>query len=452
MFAPGIKRKEYIGNDQKIQTGQLLDYIVQHHAAHRRGAHKDLRIGNKNMGLFSWALNQPVSKVEGVAQTAARTNLHTHEYGQFEGEIPRPNYGAGYVTKEDEGKVLITNRTPNTISFSRADKKHPERYTLIKPGDKYGKNYWLLYRKKTPSDSGAEKLQYKTIPKEDIVNYLKNLPEGYTVQPKLDGALNFVNIKDGKLELLSHRTSKTTGKPVIQTERVFNNVPHGIPKEFNDTVLHAELYGHKNDKPLKAQETSGLLNSTIENALKTKKEKGVDLKGMLFNISRYKGNVVDQNTPYSERMEMLKAILPHLPEGKFHLPEQATNPKDAKALWDKIKQEAHSHTTEGVIVHPPTGKPLKAKIMDEQDVYIKGFTKAEKGSKYENNAIGAISYGFTPTDKIVGTVSSGLSDTLRKAMYNNPCDYIGRKIKLMSQGQRKAEVLRSPVFLGLKED
>lgn len=452
-FAPGIKRKDYFGNINKIKPGQVLDYVQQYHQALRAGPHYDFRIGDKDMGMYSWVLRQPLQKHDGERQHAIRTNLHTHAYKDWEGSIPAGSYGGGKVTKHDEGKVLITNTSPETISFSVAHKKHPERYTLVHP-DKYGIKNWILMRNKTPAETGAEKSHYKAIPKDKVEEKLKDLEPESSVQPKVDGALNFLNLINGKAEMLSHRISKTTGKPVVQTERFFGKIPHlpDLPKEFRNSVLMTEVYGNRDGKAVGLQDLGAILNSSPAKALQKQKDNNITMKGVLFDIAQHGEKKINpKEIPYAERRALLERILAHLPKDHFELPEEAKTPEEALALHKRIKNKQHPLTEEGVVIHPPRGLPMKAKNFQEGDVYIRSFFDAEPNSKYAGKAVGGFSYSLTPDGPIVGKCGTGLNDETRKMMYNNPKQFIGRKARIHSHGQFNSEAHRVPAFLALHE-
>lgn len=449
-FAPGIKRQHFPGDLSKVKEKQLLDLVIQEHNANRRGLHYDIRLGNKNMGLFSWAANRnPQTLHEGEKIPLARTNLHTHKYKDFEGEIPK-GYGAGTVKKLHEGKALVTSIGDKTLCFSTADKKHPERFTLLDLSPDYGDRLWHLLKQKLPDETGAAKEKYKPIPEQKVVDYLKNLPEGSVTQPKLDGALQFVKLLNKKVELMSHRISKTTGKPVLHTERFFGNRPHlDLPKELNDTTLLAEIHGSKNGKPIPVQETSGILNSSVGKALKDQAEQGVVLKAMVFGISRMGGkNVADE--PYELKKRMIADVLKQLPKNKFYQPEEATTPEESLALWNRIKNQDHEHTVEGIVVHPKKGTPLKAKVFPEDDVVIRGFFDGE--GKYKGSGVGGFTYSHSKDGPIVGRVGTGLSDSMRKLMHESPKDFIGRTARIHSHGKLPSGALRVPAFITLHED
>lgn len=448
-YAKGIKRKEYPGDEKKLKPGMLVDYFVQHHFAKRRGPHFDFRLGDKNTNLFSWATQtHPLKQHEGNRISAARTNLHRHSYGNWEGMIP-PGYGHGLVKKDSSGKALITRTTDKTISFSTGDGKYPQRFTLINPGEKYGKGYWMMLRQTPPKDSGITKTRYKSLDTSNVENVLSNLPEDSVVQPKIDGALQFLSFGKNKVEMSSHRLSDVDGKPIIHTERVFGKRPHRtIPKELKNSVFLAEVYGVKDGKPIPQQETSALLNSSLGKSLEDQKKKDIKLNAMLFGIAKLKGKPVNFDIPYEQRKELIAKALALLPQNQFHLPEEAKGPKEALKLWNKIKKDNHDHK-EGIVIHPNQGVPTKVKITPEQDVYIRGFFDGQ--GKYAGNGVGGFTYSHTPTGDIVGKVGTGINDALRKLMHTDPKQFIGRKARVHSQGQLPSGALRVPVLINLHE-
>ncbi len=453
-FAPGIKRQDFPGNISKIKPEQVLDYVVQRHAAHRRGLHYDLRIGNRPMGMFSWAANEPPTEIDKDKQRVIRTNLHSSKYNDFEGEIPRPLYGAGFVSTHAKGKVLITHTTPNSIHYTLADKKHPVRYALVRPGQHFDKE-WLLIKASLPEATGAEKPKYKSIPKEHLLEALKHLKPEDEVQPKVDGALHFVNIARHKPEILSHRVSKTTGKPVLQTERFYGSVPHiDFPRELNNSVLLAEVYGEKNGKPIPNQALSGLLNSSVGKALTDLKDRNITLKGVLFDIAKKQNHPIDVNEmSYKERKALLNQFMKYLPKGKFTVSEGTSDPKAAKKMVDQIASGKHPLTEEGVVIHKEHGAPQKYKLTEESDVYINGVFPAEKGSKYENKGIGGFTYSLTPGGHTVGKIGTGLIDSLRHDAHKDPDKYIGRIAVIHSLGQfDKSKAHRNPALLRIHSD
>ena len=76
-------------------------YLIQKHAARR--LHYDLRLELDGV-LLSWAVTRGPSLVPGDKRLAVRTEDHPLDYGDFEGTIPKGEYGGGAVLLWDRGR------------------------------------------------------------------------------------------------------------------------------------------------------------------------------------------------------------------------------------------------------------------------------------------------------------------------------------------------------------
>lgn len=446
--AVGIPDREQYGDLGKLQAGQMLDWAVQHHLAQRAGPHYDVRLGTPETGLYSWAARKGLP-APGQKHLAVQQPLHEHSYGSFEGKIPS-GYGAGEVKRHDLGRILLTKVAPNEIHFTTAHQRYPERYLLKQTKDKN----WLLINTTPTQPIPFTKERYTSVSPEQVEPILDKLKPGSSVQAKIDGAATLTKLLNKHFDVVSYRASKVTGGPITHTERVFGGRPEvNLPPEMRGSVLRGETYGvNPAGKSIPPQELGGLLNSAVEKSLNQQQERGTDLKNLLFNIQQYGKTPVPETTPYAERMEMLKRIMPHLPAGKFELPPEAKTPEEAKALWQRVQSGQHPLTQEGVVIHPPTGRPMKAKLMDEHDVHLREMFPATPGSKYEGNAVGGFRYSHEPTGPIVGEVGTGISDALRRDMFQSPEAYVGRVAKVKAQEKLPSGALRAPVLLAMHED
>lgn len=448
--ARGLPDPEDYGDLSALSPGEMADWVVQRHLARRAGPHFDVRVGNKDTGMYSWAVPKGLPE-PGARHLAVRQPVHSHSYNSFQGTIPR-GYGAGEVSTHDRGQALLTDVGADKLHLTTAHKGVPERYVLTSTGSGPGGRNWLLLNTTPTQPVPFTKQHYQSLPQDRAEDVLRNLPQGGVVQPKVDGASILASVLKNRLELTSYRQSKRTGGPIVHTERVFGGRPtlEGLPKELQDSILHGELYGTDAGGAVHPGELGTLLNSSLGKSRAAQKQQGVDLKTMLFDVTRRGGQDVGKDVPYSQRRKWLEEFSPHLPKDKFHLAEEARTPEDALSMWDRVRSGTHPLTREGVVVHPPTGKPQKIKLRDEADVHVHDVFPGE--GKYLGVGAGGYQYSLSPGGPPVGKVGTGLSDELRRQMWADPEGYKGRVARLISQEQLPSGAYRAPAHLAFHED
>lgn len=129
----------------KPAVGQGNSFVIQEH--HARRLHYDFRLERDGV-LVSWAVPKNLPETPSVNHLAVHTEDHPLEYGGFEGNIPKGEYGAGKVVIWDSGtyeaEKFNDSAEKGEVIVNLRGSKISGRYALIQTnGDQ-----WLAHRMK----------------------------------------------------------------------------------------------------------------------------------------------------------------------------------------------------------------------------------------------------------------------------------------------------------------
>ena len=138
------KTKEPKGKKEK--STKKLRFVVQHHLATRD--HYDLRLEWNGL-LKSWAVPKGPSYDTKEKRLAVQVEDHPIKYRNFEGIIPKGEYGAGPVMIWDEGywepiEEISKNFNEKSIKFTLKGKRLKGAWTLIN----FKEKNWLLIKER----------------------------------------------------------------------------------------------------------------------------------------------------------------------------------------------------------------------------------------------------------------------------------------------------------------
>ncbi len=120
-------------------------FVVQEH--HARRLHWDLRLERDGV-LASWAVPKGIPPDPAVNHLAVHTEDHPMMYLDFEGEIPKGNYGAGTMSIWDRGTYECQKWSDREVMVVLHGDKAKGRYVLFRTrGDD-----WMLHRMDPPED------------------------------------------------------------------------------------------------------------------------------------------------------------------------------------------------------------------------------------------------------------------------------------------------------------
>jgi bifunctional non-homologous end joining protein LigD len=140
----------------QAQAGNGFSFVVQKHAA--RQLHYDFRLELDGV-LLSWAVPKGPSLDPSAKRLAMQTEDHPVDYGDFEGVIPKGEYGGGTVLVWDRGRWIPEGDPRDAyrrgrLTFALEGQRLHGRFHLVRTrgrADKNGARSWLLFKSGDPA-------------------------------------------------------------------------------------------------------------------------------------------------------------------------------------------------------------------------------------------------------------------------------------------------------------
>ena len=180
-------------------------FVVQEHDASH--LHWDLRLEREGT-LASWALPRGVPEHPKENRLAVHTEDHPLEYLEFEGEIPKGEYGGGTMIVWDTGTYDAEKFRDDEVIAEFHGERMRGRYALIRTR---GKD-WLIHRMDPPEDPGYEPLPEKIAPMQARGGSLPRDESAFGFEVKWDGIRALAYCDHGHLNLQGRNFTDFTSR------------------------------------------------------------------------------------------------------------------------------------------------------------------------------------------------------------------------------------------------
>jgi bifunctional non-homologous end joining protein LigD len=359
-------------------------FVVQRHDA--RSLHYDFRLERDGV-LLSWAVPKGVPLEPGQQRLAVHVEDHPLEYAQFEGEIPKGNYGAGTVELWDRGTYELLEEKRDGGLTVRLDGERLRGTWALVPARLSGdpKN-WLIIRKRE-RDPGP-RTEYRPM----LATLADAVPEGreWLHEVKWDGYRAIVRMAAGDATLTSRNGKDLTAR--------FPSVGKAIERAVKtpDCVLDGEVCA--------LDEQGRATFSAMQQG-----RPGTTYVFVAFDLLELEGDpLIDR--PLTERRERLEPLL----DRRVKAVQLSEVFEDGQALFEAAQEQGY----EGVLSkragsrYQPgkrTRDWLKVKTRGRQEFVIAGYTK---GQGRRERGFGSLVLAVREGDELVyvGNVGTGFTE------------------------------------------
>ena len=369
------------------KRGKEPIFVVQRHDARR--LHYDFRL-ERNGALASWAVPKGIPLEAGQQHLAVHVEDHPLEYGTFEGEIPKGEYGAGSVEIWDKGTYeLLEEKKNGGLTVRLHGKRLNGTYALVPAHLSGDEKNWLILRKKDDASAATPKpRKYAAM----LATLADAVPRGdnWLYEIKWDGYRIIATVAGGEPDLRTRKDQDYTKR--------FENVAKELVKALKtpDCVVDGEVC---------ALDDQGRPSFSAMQQGKP----GTPIVYFVFDLLEVDGEpVVD--LPLEERRERLEKLL----DKRNKTVRFSETFEDGESLLAAAKEQG----LEGIMAkrlgtrYLPGRRSrewLKVKVHGRQEFVIAGYTR---GKGRRERTLGSLVLATFEGNKLayVGNVGTGFND------------------------------------------
>lgn len=419
----------------KKETGGPLRFVIQKHRASH--LHYDFRLEMDGV-LKSWAVPKGPSLNPDDKRLAMMVEDHPLEYANFEGIIPKGNYGAGAVMVWDTGVyrgyednllaqlkkghitiVLLGEKLKGEFALVRSPKMSENAWLLLKAGDEYVSTKDILKKDRSvitgrsmdeiASEAVKKKEIWHSRPKNLDLGDAKKAPMPKEVRPMLaktvdtpfDRANWIYEIKwDGYRAIAQINSEKVNlySRNGISYNEKFESIAKSLTKFSGNAVLDGEIV---------MLDSTGRPDFQLLQDYPSTKSKG-ELVFYVFDILHFDGRDLT-DLPLVKRKEILRSVIPPL-DGIRYSDYVEESGRAFFSVAQKLNLEGimAKDAESRYLIGQRSDSWLKIKTGKTQIATIAGFT-SPKGNR---SHIGALILGIRKQGKLIyiGHTGGGFND------------------------------------------
>ena len=369
-------------------------FVVQEHNA--RNLHWDLRLEHDG-ALASWALPRGIPDHPAENRLAVHTEDHPLEYLEFEGEIPKGEYGAGTMSVWDRGTFEAEKFRENEVIASFHGERVRGRYALFQTRDKD----WLIHRMDPPEDPGYEPMPDRLEPMLARSGQLPRDEQKYGFEVKWDGIRAVLFSDHGHLVLQGRNFTDFTPRypEVRELARTLG---------ARRLILDGEIVAFDDEGRPSFERLQTRMHLASDSAVR-RRMRDTPATYVIFDLLYLDGHST-MSLPYEERRALLDRL--ELEGPAWRAP--AYHRGEGSALLEATERLG----IEGIVAkrldcpYEPGRRAsgwIKIKNVRTQDVVIGGWTPGEGG---RSGRLGALAVGTTEEAGLVyaGKVGTGFTE------------------------------------------
>ena len=438
-------------------SDEQLRFVVQHHIASKD--HFDFRL-EWNGVLLSWAVPKGPSFNTKEKRLAVKVEDHPLEYRNFEGNIPKGEYGGGVVMLWDEGLWEPYGNVEESLSegvlkFVLKGRRLKGKWALIRLKDKAGKtkDNWLLLKEKdeyAKTETGISDFTTSIRTGRTMAEIEAGKEKGFIKNPfdsarvQLAKLVSEIPGDDNWIYEMKYDGYRILAFVEGNSARLITRNGNDYTKRF--FTIGNSLIDLANGKTMVLDGEMTIIDSTgktnfqaLQNYMKN--PKGQTLTYIVFDLLALNGEDL-RNKPLIERKEKLEELMKDAPKNLYYSRHVRGNGKESFiAACEAGMEGIIGKKYDSIYSGTRNGDWIKLKCDKRQEFVIGGYNLSNKKTK----GISSLLLGVYEGEDLIyaGRAGQALTNAILRNSHQNSV-VLKQIIRLLSIRQSQGQMRKSP--------